>query len=151
MAEGLIADHAKKKGYFDLLKIQSAGTSNWHVGDPPHLKSIKAAGMLGADISAQRCRQIEMADIFENDLILGMDRENLHQIEQMKEMAIANADHAGIGQNLKTAETGLFLDYAGIDFRDVPDPWGGLDRDYDEVAELIQSAAPAILKRFMEI
>lgn len=61
-------------------EIDSAGTGNWHVGNPPDRRSIAVAQTHGIDISKQRARQIQVSDFDIFDHILVMDEENLKNV-----------------------------------------------------------------------
>ena len=137
LAEGIFAHHAASAGL--AVKADSAGTSGWHDGKPPHSNSIRAAKARGIDISRQVSRRIQPKDFIEFDLILGMDRSNVDEI--------ARLSRANVG----TAEVGLFLQYAGMGARDVPDPWGGPEDGYDAVFDMIDAACPAILRRLKTV
>ena len=60
--------------------IDSAGTGNWHVGNPPDRRSIAIAKQYGVDISGQRAQQFNSRHFDEYDHILVMDRENLRNV-----------------------------------------------------------------------
>ncbi len=105
----------------------SAGTSDWHVGDPPYGPMQDAARARGIDLSDLRARQFIRADFDRFDLIIAMDDDNLHQIEALRPPGSATPVH-------------LFTDYArGSDADHVPDPY--YTRDFDGALDLIEAAA----------
>ncbi len=106
-------------------QVDSAGTGNWHVGDPPYGPAQKAALARGYDLSAQRARQVSAQDFHHFDLILAMDSQNL-------------ADLAAIRPETG-ADLRLFLDPVGGG--DVPDPY--YTRDFEGALDLIERAARA--------
>lgn len=61
-------------------QVHSAGTGDWHVGNPPDRRSVIAAKNLGYDISAQRARHFHVSFFEEYDHILVMDRNNLRDV-----------------------------------------------------------------------
>lgn len=61
-------------------QIRSAGTGNWHVGNPPDRRSVLAARNLGYEIGAQRARHFSTSFFDEYDHILVMDRNNLKDV-----------------------------------------------------------------------
>ena len=69
------------------------------------------------------------------DLILGMDQDNVRNLELLA------------GSEPKKARIALFLEYAGRGAHDVPDPWGEPDHEFDNVARQISDAVPAILRQ----
>ena len=132
LAEGLFRDAALASGFGLSIVADSAGTSNWHAGEPPHRQSIAAAARRGIDISTQRSRQFTVADLDRFDVVLAMDARNLADIRR---------------QGQGRAQTALFMEHAGLGPLDVPDPWGGDDRDYDRVATMIASACTPLVTR----
>ena len=113
-------------------RVDSAGTSNWHLGDPPYGPMQAAAGARGHDLSAQRARQVTPEDFRRFDLILAMDSSNL-------------ADLQAIRPTDATARLSLFLDPLEDAPTDVPDPY--YTRDFDGVLVLIEQAARAWARR----
>lgn len=109
-------------------RVDSAGTSDWHVGDAPYGPMQAAARARGLDLSQQRARQVQREDFHRFDLILAMDSSNLKDLQ-----AIRPAD--------ATARLELFLAPLDSAPRDVPDPY--YTRDFDGVLALIDQAAQA--------
>lgn len=135
LAEGVFKHCVESSKYAGMIEVASAGTGSWHVGDRPNATSIEVAAENGVDITAQRARQLSRFDLNEFDLILGMDRNNLEDLNAL-----------GSGK----AQTDYFMNYAGFKGIDVPDPWGQSIEAFEEVYEMIAEASPVILKRLME-
>ncbi|MEV8465716.1 low molecular weight protein-tyrosine-phosphatase [Fluviibacterium sp. DFM31] len=109
------------------LEIDSAGTGNWHVGEPPYGPAIRAARARGYDLSALRARQFSHRDFVAFDEILVMDRSNLADVEAQRP--------SGVPTPVR-----LFLDYAPDQpVREVPDPY--YTRDFNEALDLIEAAS----------
>ena len=81
LAEGILDDKIKKAGL--NWEIDSAGTGNYHIGEPPHNLSQKVAKQHGIDISKQICRQFKKEDMLEFDKIYAMDKEVYNDIKRM--------------------------------------------------------------------
>lgn len=111
-------------------EIDSAGTGDWHVGNPPYPPAIRVAARRGYDLSPQRARQVDPADFGRFGLILAMDRRNL-------------ADLATMAPPDTTADLALFLDPIGGG--DVPDPY--FTQDFEGALDLIERAAEAWARR----
>ncbi len=112
------------------IEIDSAGTSDWHVGEPPYGPMQAAARARGIDLGALRARQFSAGDFHRFDLIVAMDADNLETIEALRP--------AGIETPVR-----LFTDYAperGADH--VPDPY--YTRDFDGALDLIEAAADGL-------
>ncbi|MXV14611.1 low molecular weight protein-tyrosine-phosphatase [Hufsiella ginkgonis] len=78
LAHGIM-EHEVKKAGLDW-DVDSAGTGNWHVGEPPDRRSIAVAKNYGIDISSQCCRVFNVKDFDEYDRIYVMDRSNLADV-----------------------------------------------------------------------
>lgn len=112
------------------LHIDSAGTSNWHIGDPPYGPMQDAARARGIDISSLRARQFEATDFTRFDLIIAMDVKNLTAIEALRPSGSATPVR-------------LFTDYApNRDADHVPDPY--YTRDFDGTLDLIEICAKGL-------
>ncbi|MBW8685525.1 low molecular weight phosphotyrosine protein phosphatase [Chitinophaga sp. B61] len=105
LAEGILRHLAIQQGL--NWEVDSAGTGNWHVGDPPDRRSVTVARRHGIDISGLRGRQFQVADFDRFDRIFAMDLNNYRDI-LLK--ARTDADKAKIQ---------LLLDNQ----QPVPDPW----------------------------
>ena len=79
-AEAVFRDRAAREGL--VVYCDSAGTSDWHIGDSPHVPAISAARGRGIDMTALRARQLSSIDFARFELILGMDESNLTAIER---------------------------------------------------------------------
>lgn len=124
-AEGVVRVFAPE------LELDSAGTSDWHVQEPPYRPMQVAAKARGYDLSDLRARQFTAGDFAVFDLILAMDRDNLARIEALRP--------AGSDTPVR-----LFAEYAaGRDLSEVPDPY--YTRDFDGVLSLIEDAARGMI------
>ena len=115
------------------LEIDSAGTAGYHIGEPPDPRTQAAARRRGYDMSSLRARIIEPADFERFELILAMDESNLRVLRRR---APASA-HDRIR---------LFLEFApDAGTREVPDPYYGGENGFEEVLDLVESAARGLL------
>lgn len=132
-AEGVFRALCAREGLGERVRIDSAGTGGWHIGEAPDRRAQAAARRRGIDLAGQRGRQVSAADFGRFDYLLAMDRDNLAALRRLRP-----ADFAG--------HLGLFLDFApGAPLRDVPDPYyGGVD-GFDEVLDLIEAASHGLL------
>jgi protein-tyrosine phosphatase len=133
LAEGALRVAAERAG-LDLV-VDSAGTGNWHAGDPPDPRARAAAKRHGADISGLRARQVRPDDFRRFDYVLALDCQNLADLE-----AIAPAD--------ATAHLGLLMDLVpGREGGSVADPYYGDDRDFDVTWGDVNQAADALVAK----
>ena len=65
----------------NAMECDSAGTANYHLGEPPDQRAILAGANRGYDLSQLRGRQIDNDDFAKFDLILAMDKTNLKNIK----------------------------------------------------------------------
>lgn len=114
------------------LDVDSAGTSDWHIGNPPYGPAVEAGARRGYDLTPLRARQVGTEDFDRFDLILVMDNKNLLDVERLRP--------AGVDTPVR-----LFLDYAdGQSVQDIPDPY--YTRDFDGALDLLETAAVGLLK-----
>src|SRR2546421_2666480 len=112
-AEGVFRSIATRAGWAKKLLIDSAGTHDYHLGEPPDARAIASAQRRGYDIAKLRARQVEPKDFARFGWILAMDSNNLHRLIQMQP-----SDFAG--------HVGLLLDLVpDLGVREVPDPYYG--------------------------
>ena len=115
------------------LEVDSAGTADYHVGQPPDPRTRAAAARRGYDLSALRARTVEPADFERFDLILAMDRVNLQVLRRRA------PTHAY--ERLR-----LFLEFApDAAPEDVPDPYYGGPNGFEEVLDLVEAATRGLL------
>ena len=111
----------RERGLEDQVEVESAGTGAWHVGEPPDRRSTDAARKRGIALEGA-ARQVRPGDFDEFDLIVAMDRTNLREL-----LALAPEESRG--------KVRLLLDEA-----DVPDPYYGGERGFDDVLDLVTEA-----------
>ena len=113
-------------------EVDSAGTSDWHVGEPPYGPMQQAARARGIEMGDLRARQFHAGDFGRFDLIVAMDADNLARIEALRP--------AG-----STTPVRLFTGFAGPDAGDhVPDPY--YTRDFDGCLDLIEICAKGLIE-----
>jgi len=127
LAEGIAKQRADQLG-LELL-IDSCGTGDWHVGEPPCQDSIRIAKTHGLDISSQCSRQITQEDLVKFGLIVALDANNYRDLVSM-----------GASNVVKLG------DY-GFNGEDVPDPYffPGYE-GFDKVYNMIDSCVDNLLK-----
>lgn len=137
LAEGAFRDQALKAG-LDML-IDSAGTGDWHVGDPPDPRAQATALRHGVDISMLRGRQVEAADFQRFSHIIALDRQNLVDLKRIR------PDDA-------RAELKLLLDYVpGRAGKAVADPYYGSEADFETTWRDVEAGALALTAMFQKI
>lgn len=132
MAEGVLRHLAQARGM--AIATDSAGTGDYHVGEPPDPRAMAAMRRQGLDISDLRARQLVAEDFDRFDLLLAMDASNLRHMLRLA----PSPSHAGKAR--------LMLDYAPqLEEREVPDPYYGGDDGFDHVYRLLHAACSNLL------
>lgn len=134
LAEGILQHKVNEAGLSWV--VESAGTNEYHIGEPPHHLSQKVAQLNGIEICDQRARRFKASDLEEYDLIYAMSKD---VINDMKSMA---------GNKWKQEKVKLLMEelHPGQQ-KDVPDPWYGPEPGYHEVYKMIEAACEKILQK----
>jgi protein-tyrosine phosphatase len=128
-AEAVFRDLAGQAG-MDVV-VDGAGTSDWHIGEPPDRRAQRAAAARGYDLSGLRGRQVSAEDFDRFDLILAMDRSNLANLQATRPPGAR-------------AEIKLFMDFAPDQpVREVPDPY--YDNRFDHVLDLLEQSSRGLI------
>ncbi|GHH99460.1 low molecular weight protein-tyrosine-phosphatase [Neobacillus kokaensis] len=131
MAEALFRDLVKKEKLTNKIAVDSAATSSWQIGFPPHegtldiLKkyNISSAGLVG--------RKLKKEDFWKFDYIIGMDESNIKNIYRIT----GKPNHPKIIRLLNLTKNK----------KDVPDPF--YTGDFDETYRLVSAGCRALLKK----
>jgi len=117
--------------------IASAGTENYHVGQPADERAIAIAEAHGYPLAAHRARQVQRGDFERYDHLLVMDRVNLRALRRVQP-----AQGGGAAE--------LFLGHAGLGAEEVPDPYYGTHDDFERVVALARDGVAAMLRRLAQ-
>ncbi|PWI29167.1 protein-tyrosine-phosphatase [Flavobacteriaceae bacterium LYZ1037] len=134
LAEGILRDKLPSSKYI----IDSAGTGNYHVGDPPDLRSIKVAKKYGLDISNQKGRQFTEIDFDKFDLIYVMDSSNYQNVIKL---ARTETDKEKVKLILNEI-------YADQNYN-VPDPYTGGIQGFESTFKMLDEACNEIAKKIL--
>ncbi|AHI55437.1 low molecular weight protein-tyrosine-phosphatase [Listeria ivanovii] len=130
MAEGLFRAEVEKAGLTDKIAIDSAATGTWNLGKPPHRGTKAILKKHHIDYQSMKARKISAADFAEADFIIGMDQQNLSDLE-----ALATNSAATIRS--------LMSFVPGQEEKDIPDPY--YTGDFDETEQMITAGVNALL------
>jgi protein-tyrosine phosphatase len=132
-AEGVFRHMVNEAGLADLITIDSAGTHDYHVGDPPDRRSMAYAATRGVDISMQRARHVAASDFDAFDYIVAMDHENISRLKAICPLEQRHKLH-------------LFMSFAdGCDSDVVPDPYYGNGEGFKRVYDYVECASKGLL------
>lgn len=138
MAEGALRAHIDEARLGHRIEVDSVGTGGWHAGEPPDRRSIATAALHGVDISGLRARRLHPRDYRAFDWLLCADLDNLAEVRKR-----APVDAA--------ARSALLLDCAGQGTdAEVPDPYTGGGREFEQVWAMVDAAARVLVGRFAE-
>ena len=137
-AEGVFRSMVARENLSRHILVASAGTHDYHLGEPPDRRAIMHARRRGYDLSGLRARKLEASDFTRFDWVLAMDRHNLDVLQSLQP-----ADYSG--------HLGLFLDFAPeLGAREVPDPYYGGPDGFERVLDLVEHAAAALLAAMLQ-
>jgi protein-tyrosine phosphatase len=132
MAEGVLRARIEQAGKKAI--VDSAGTSDYHIGESPDFRAIRTLEKHGIDISGLSARQFTVKDFDDFDFIYAMDASNLMNI-----LSLARND-----DDRKKVSLILNESYPGSN-RSVPDPYYGGMEGFNEVYSLLNDVSTLIL------
>ncbi|MFN3942281.1 MAG: low molecular weight protein-tyrosine-phosphatase [Flavobacterium sp.] len=135
LAEGILASKLPKEDFL----VDSAGTGNWHVGNPPDKRSIQVAKNHHVAIHQQKARQFKVSDFDTFDHIFVMDLQNYQDVLKLAP-TISHAE-----------KVKLLLDVLFPNEKvEVPDPYYGSERDFEQVYQLLNNACTVLAEQLMQ-
>lgn len=134
LAEAVFRQVVAEAGLEDRFEIDSAGTAAYHIGEPPDPRSTEVAARRGVTV-AGAARQIGTVDATRFDYLIAMDRDNLAEVRQVA----AAADAAPRIHLLRDFDPRADGD------ADVPDPYYGGPRGFEDVHDLVERSCHALL------
>jgi protein-tyrosine phosphatase len=116
-------------------EADSAGTGDWHVGEPPDPRAQAVALRNGIDIGHLRARQVGPGDFRRFDHIVALDGQNLRDLTTLR-------------PSDATAELSMMLDHVdGRAGQPVPDPYYGQDELFDVTWRYVTEGARGLAHR----
>ncbi|ANU23252.1 low molecular weight protein-tyrosine-phosphatase [Planococcus donghaensis] len=134
MAEAVLKELVNKDRLSSKIKVESAGTGNWHIGDDPHPGTLDILEKHDISTAGLKGRQLQPGDFERFDYIVGMDKNNIADIRSM----LGQPVHPKIFR---------FLDLTHH-AKDVPDPY--FTGDFTETYELVTEGCTALLQKIKE-
>ncbi|OJA58065.1 phosphotyrosine protein phosphatase [Burkholderia ubonensis] len=132
-AEGVMRHQVEAAGLADRIDVDSAGTGDWHVGEPPDVRAQAAARTRGYDLSALRARQVSAADFERFDLLLAMDEANLAELR--RRCPVQHRD-----------KVRLLMEFAsGAMVSEIADPYFGGAQGFEQVLDQCEAACRGLL------
>jgi protein-tyrosine phosphatase len=144
MAEVVLRAELERAGLTGRVEVDSAGTGDWHVGEPMDSRARAELSRRGYDGAGHRARQFEPSWFERYDLVLAMDGSNLARLRRMAPDRDA-ADRAALFLTFDASRAG-----SGDDL-EVPDPYNGGPEEYALVFDLVQPAARGLADQLGEL
>ncbi|WP_338471779.1 low molecular weight protein-tyrosine-phosphatase [Niallia sp. XMNu-256] len=132
MAEAIFRDLVKKEGLEGKIKIDSAGTGDWHIGHPPHQGTRDILKKYQVSDEGILARQIVSEDLGQFDYIIGMDDQNITNIQKLGDIP----SHVKVKRLMDFVEDSTQ--------KEVPDPY--YTGKFDEVYELVTAGCSRLLE-----
>ncbi|MGN8768369.1 MULTISPECIES: low molecular weight protein-tyrosine-phosphatase [Paenibacillus] len=130
MAEAVFRHLVNEAGYGERFVIDSAGTGNWHTGNPPHHGTRRILDQYGISYEGLKARQVAQDDFAKFDYIIAMDNQNERDLK-----ALAREADARIVKLLDLVPDSQL--------KEVPDPY--YTGNFEEVYGLVQKGCRALL------
>ncbi|MCH8101002.1 MAG: low molecular weight phosphotyrosine protein phosphatase [Proteobacteria bacterium] len=132
-AEGVFRHFVQEAGLADRIKIDSAGTHAYHMGEPADRRASAAAERRGYSLADIRARRVQAEDFENFNYIVAMDRLN-----HVTLIDRADAEHHD--------KIRLFLEFSSTEEDEVPDPYYGGAAGFDRVLDLVEEASRGLLE-----
>jgi protein-tyrosine phosphatase len=137
LASAVMQAEVMRRGLQDTVAVASAGVYDGHAGERADGRARRLAIARGYEaIEAERARGVRDEDFERFDLILAMDHSNLRGLQRRCPEALHHKLH-------------LYLAYAGLGEREVPDPYYGPIEGFELVLGLCEQASAAVLARLL--
>jgi protein-tyrosine phosphatase len=137
-AAGVFQKLVAEAGLSHAIESDSAGISDYHQGEPPDPRAVRAALARGIDLRSMRARQVTAEDFTAFHHILAMDEVVLVELER----SVADLSIEGGGR------LGLLLEHAPhLGLREVPDPYLSAPKRFEQVLDLIEEATAGLLAK----
>lgn len=131
MAEAVFRKLLKMENMTDKIEVDSAATSSWHIGSPPHRGTLKILQEYNISSEGLVGRQLTKEDFNQFDYIVGMDESNLSNIFEIT----GQPNHPKILRLLDLTEHK----------KDVPDPY--YTGNFQETYQLVTEGCRALLEK----
>ncbi|HEX6133631.1 MAG TPA: low molecular weight protein-tyrosine-phosphatase [Longimicrobiales bacterium] len=135
LAKGVFTQLVTEEGLSDRFEIDSAGTSDYHIGESPDPRTTQEAERRGV-LLEHAARQVGHQDFERFDYVLAMDARNLGKLERLARQLRGRAE-------LHLLRS--FDPEAGDDL-EVPDPYFGGPDGFADVHDMIERACRGLLE-----
>ena len=130
MAEKMFAHQLRQRGLGEMVRVTSAGTGDWHVGDSADHRATRVLHAHGYPTD-HRAAQLD-AEHLAADLVVALGRNHARALRQLG----VDADRIRILRS--------FDPRSGAHALDVDDPYYGTHEDFEDVYTVIEAALPGL-------
>jgi protein-tyrosine phosphatase len=130
MAEKMFADQLRRRGLGDAVRVTSAGTGNWHVGNCADERATRVLQSHG--YASDHCAAQVDDDHLAADLLVAMGRNHVRMLRQL-----------GV-EDARIRMLRSFDPRSGHHALDVDDPYYGDHDDFEETFAVIEAALPGL-------
>jgi protein-tyrosine phosphatase len=135
MAAVVMQHLVDEAGLADVVEVDSAGTGDWHAGEPADRRALVALTGGGYDGSRHRARRFEPSWLDDRDLVLALDRGHLRELRAL----------AGTQEQRDRVRLLRSFDPGAPEGAEVADPYFGDGRDFDVVLAQVERACRGVL------
>jgi protein-tyrosine phosphatase len=135
LAEGVFRELVQQEGVSDRFDIDSAGTTDYHTGESPDARTVEVAARRGVRLTHE-ARRIHEHDFDRFAYVVVMDTNNLAKVQRLAERVRPDAEVHLLRS---------FDPEAGANL-EVPDPYFGGPRGFEDVHDMIERACRGLLE-----
>jgi protein-tyrosine phosphatase len=130
----------EQEGLEDRIEIESAGTGDWHVGDPRDRRSLAVGAARGIPLTGT-AQQFTSVDFARFDHVLAMDRSNRAELLRL----------ARSPEDKKKVRLLRSFDPAAPKDAEVPDPYYGGPRGFEDVFDMCEAACRGLIDHLRRV
>ncbi|MBB6327199.1 protein-tyrosine phosphatase [Algoriphagus iocasae] len=139
LAEAIFDAKVQESNLLSSFKSDSAGTSDYHIGELPDERTILVGKKHNLQIN-HRGRQVNRTDFRDFHYIIAMDENNVKNLNSMK-----------VRYGFPEKEIHLMRDFVpGSEGLPVPDPYYGGEEGFEEIYEILDEALDNFLAKVKE-
>jgi protein-tyrosine phosphatase len=136
MAHVVLEAQLADAGLTDLVTVTSAGTGDWHRGEPMDRRAAATLSVAGYDPSRHRARTFTADWYAENDLMLAMDQSNFADMNDLAP-TVAEQSKVAMFRNWDPEATDATAE--------VPDPWYGGPEGFEHVLAMVERTSNSLV------
>ncbi len=132
MAQGVFEDLLRREDFNGEVSVDSAGTTAYHIGEPPDPRARRSAAERGVSLDSQRARRVTPEDCERFDYIVVMDEDNYRLVSDLCQ---------------DPTKVRLFMDFASeASSSEIPDPYYAGEEGFESALDMIEAASRGLLE-----